>query len=131
MSLEAAVAIISGLAAESLTLTAFGVDSLIKLASAVVLLSRLNVELRRGVRFAQEAERTASRIAVALLVALAAYVVPSAGWKFWTRQGAEFSLPGLIVAVLAVRSAIACRKASFGSSKGSVAERFAPTQFRA
>jgi len=51
---------------------------------------------------AEQAERTASRIAGALLLALAAYVVVSVGWKFWTRQGAEFSLPGLIVTVLAV-----------------------------
>ena len=102
MSVEAAVAIGSGLAAGSLTLTAFGIDSLVELASALVLLWRLDVELRRGARFAEQAERTASRIAGMLLLVLAAYVVASAGWKFWIRQGAEFSLPGLIVSALAV-----------------------------
>jgi divalent metal cation (Fe/Co/Zn/Cd) transporter len=102
MTIEAAVAIGSGVAADSLTLTAFGIDSLIELASAVVLVWRLTVELQHGQAFAEKAERTASRIGGALLFALAAYVVASAGWKLWTQQGAEFSLPGLIISVLAI-----------------------------
>jgi divalent metal cation (Fe/Co/Zn/Cd) transporter len=102
MTVEAAVAIGSGVAAGSLTLTAFGIDSLIELASAAVLVWRLNVELRHGQSFAETAERTASRIGGALLFALAAYVVASAGWKLWMREGAEFSLPGLIITVLAI-----------------------------
>ena len=102
MTVEAGVAIGSGFVAGSLTLMAFGIDSLIELASAAVLVWRLNVELRHGQTFAETAERTASRIGGVLLFALAAYVVASAGWKLWTREGAEFSLPGLIVAVLAI-----------------------------
>jgi divalent metal cation (Fe/Co/Zn/Cd) transporter len=102
MTIEAAVAIGSGVAADSLTLTAFGIDSLIELASAVVLVWRLTVELQHGQAFAEKAERTASRIGGALLFALAAYVIASAGWKLWTQQGAEFSLPGLIISVLAI-----------------------------
>jgi divalent metal cation (Fe/Co/Zn/Cd) transporter len=102
MTVEAVVAIGSGVAAGSLALTAFGIDSLIELVSAAVLVWRLNVELRHGQAFAEAAERTASRIGGALLFALAAYVVASAGWKLWMRQGAEFSLPGLIITVLAV-----------------------------
>jgi divalent metal cation (Fe/Co/Zn/Cd) transporter len=102
MTLEAAVAIGAGIAAGSLTLTAFGIDSLIELASACVLVWRLTVELRHGQVFAESAERTASRIAGALLFALAAYVVVSAGWRLWTQEGAAFSLPGLVISVLAV-----------------------------
>jgi divalent metal cation (Fe/Co/Zn/Cd) transporter len=102
MMLEAAVAIGSGIAAGSLTLTAFGIDSLIELASACVLIWRLTVELRHGQAFAESAERTASRIGGALLFALAAYVVASAAWKLWTREGAEFSLPGLTVSLLSI-----------------------------
>jgi hypothetical protein len=48
MLLEAAVAIGSGIRAGSLTLTAFGIDSLIELASACVLVWGLTVELRQG-----------------------------------------------------------------------------------
>jgi len=102
MTVEAGVAIGSGFVAGSLTLMAFGIDSLIELASAAVLVWRSNVELRHGQTFAETAERTASRIGGALLFALAAYVVASAGWKLLMREGAEFSLPGLIVAVLAI-----------------------------
>jgi divalent metal cation (Fe/Co/Zn/Cd) transporter len=102
MTIEAAVAIGSGVAADSLTLTAFGIDSLIELVSATVLIWRLTVELRHGRTFAESAERTASRIGGALLFALAAYVVASAGWRLWVRQGAEFSLPGLVISVLAI-----------------------------
>jgi len=47
MLIEAAVAIGSGIAAHSLSLIAFGADSLIELASAGVLLWRLHVEIRR------------------------------------------------------------------------------------
>jgi divalent metal cation (Fe/Co/Zn/Cd) transporter len=99
---EAVVALASGVMAHSISLTAFGVDSLIELASASVLIWRLNVELRRGQSFAEAAERTASRIGGALLFALAAYVVVAAGWSLWTRQGAEFSWPGLLVSLAAI-----------------------------
>jgi divalent metal cation (Fe/Co/Zn/Cd) transporter len=102
MIVEAAVAIGSGIAAGSLLLLAFGIDSLIELASAIVLIWRLDVELRRGEVFAEDAERTAARTGAVLLFALAIYVVVTAGWKLWTQQGAEFSLAGLIVCVAAI-----------------------------
>jgi divalent metal cation (Fe/Co/Zn/Cd) transporter len=99
---EAAVAIGSGVAAGSLLLLAFGIDSLIELASAAVLVWRLNVELGRGQEFGEDAERIAARIGAVLLFALAIYVVVAAGWKLWTQQGGEFSLLGLIVSVAAI-----------------------------
>jgi divalent metal cation (Fe/Co/Zn/Cd) transporter len=102
MVIEAAVAIGSAIEANSLTLLAFGIDSLIELASAGVLVWRLTVELRHGRAVAESAERRAARIGGALLFALAIYVVGGAGWKLWTQQGAEFSLPGLIVSALAI-----------------------------
>jgi hypothetical protein len=46
MVVEGVVALGAGLAAASLTLMAFGLDSAIELASAGVLIWRLNVELR-------------------------------------------------------------------------------------
>ena len=48
MVVEGVVALGAGLAAGSLTLMAFGLDSAIELASAGVLIWRLNVELRHG-----------------------------------------------------------------------------------
>jgi len=38
----------------------------------------------------------------ALLFALAAYIVIAAGWRLWTRQGADFSWPGLLVSLAAI-----------------------------
>jgi divalent metal cation (Fe/Co/Zn/Cd) transporter len=125
MIVEAVVAIGSGVAADSLTLIAFGIDSLIELASACVLIWRLTVELRYGQAFSERAETTASRVGGALLFVLAAYVVASAGWKLWTQQGAEFSLPGLAVTVLAIpiMSFLARRKLKVADALGSRALR--------
>jgi hypothetical protein len=102
MVVEGVVALGAGLAAGSLTLMAFGLDSAIELASAGVLIWRLNVELRHGQGFSERAERTASRIGAVLLFTLAAYIVGGAAWSLWTRHGEAFSLPGLIVALLAM-----------------------------
>ncbi len=102
MMVEAAVALTSGVMAQSVSLTAFGVDSLIELASAGVLIWRLTVELRRGQSFAEAAERTASRIAGMLLLALAAYVVLAAGWSLSAHRGETFSWPGLLVCMAAI-----------------------------
>ncbi len=102
MIVEAAVALTSGIAAGSLSVTAFGVDSVIELLSATVLIWRLSVEIRRGQVFAEEAEARASRIAGALLFGLAAYVAVSAVHGLWQHQEAEMSLPGLAVTGLAI-----------------------------
>ena len=102
MVVEAVVALAAGVTAGSISLIAFGLDSLIELASAGVLIWRLNVELRRGQSVAEEAERTATRIGGALLFGLAAYIVAAVGWRLWTRQGAEFSWPGLLVSLAAI-----------------------------
>jgi divalent metal cation (Fe/Co/Zn/Cd) transporter len=125
MTVEAAVAIASGIAANSLTLVAFGIDSVIELASAGILVWRLTVELRRGQMFAESAEQKALRIGGGLLSVLAAYVVASAGWKLWTHQGAEFSLPGLIVCVLAlpIMYFLSRRKLALAAALGSRALR--------
>jgi divalent metal cation (Fe/Co/Zn/Cd) transporter len=102
MTIEAAVALGSGIAAGSLTLIAFGADSVIELASAGVLVWRLTVEVRRGGTFSEAAEHRASRIAGGLLLALAAYVVASAAWELWSHEQAEFSWSGFIVAAVAI-----------------------------
>jgi divalent metal cation (Fe/Co/Zn/Cd) transporter len=125
MVIEAAVALWSGLSAGSVSLLAFGIDSLIELASAAVLIWRLDLELRRSQRFTEQAERTASRIAGALLMALACYVVVAAGWKLATGTGQRFSLPGLVVTALAipVMYVLARRKIAVADMLGSRAMR--------
>jgi divalent metal cation (Fe/Co/Zn/Cd) transporter len=102
MVIEAGVAVAAGVAAGSLSLLAFGLDSGIELISAFVLIWRLSVELRRGQEFSESAERLASKIGGALLFALAAYVVASATWSLATGHGQQFSIPGLAVTAAAI-----------------------------
>jgi divalent metal cation (Fe/Co/Zn/Cd) transporter len=125
MSVEAAIAIASGIAAGSLVLTAFGLDSLIELASGGALMWRLSVELRHGQTFSEDAERAASRLAGGLLFALAAYITIAALWSLWTRQGEAFSWPGFIVALAAIPSMryLARRKIAIADKIGSRALR--------
>jgi divalent metal cation (Fe/Co/Zn/Cd) transporter len=102
MVVEAVVAVWAGVQAGSVSLLAFGIDSVIELASAAVLIWRLTIELRRGQAFAESAEYLASRIAGGLLFALSVYVVLAAGCRLWTRTGQTFSWPGLVVTLLAM-----------------------------
>ena len=102
MAIEAAVAIGSGIIAHSLTLLAFGADSLIELASAGVLIRRLAIEIDRGEAVAAKFERRAARIGSVLLFALSGYVAAAAGWSLWTRTGQEFSIIGLVLALVAI-----------------------------
>lgn len=125
MSVEAAVAIWSGVRAGSVSLLAFGIDSLIELASACVLIWRLSVELRHGRSFAEDAERTASRIAGLLLFVLAGYVVAAAGRKLWLGTGQVFSWPGFLITLLAmpIMYVLARQKIAIADALGSRAMR--------
>jgi divalent metal cation (Fe/Co/Zn/Cd) transporter len=125
MTVEAVVAIGAGVTAGSLVLLAFGLDSVIELASAGVLMWRLSVELRRGQIFSERAERVASRIGGALLFVLAAYVTAAAAQNLWNGSGEEFSWPGFIVALAAIPSMrwLARRKIAIAEKIGSRALR--------
>lgn len=126
MLLEAAIAIGSGLLAHSITLLAFGADSVIELISAFVLIWRLNVELRRGQEFSEAAEERASKIGAVLLYLLAVYVVASAVWSLWHRGGGDFSVAGLAVAVVAIPTMYFLAKKKIG-----VAEQLGSSALRA
>lgn len=125
MVIEASVAIWAGVHAASVSLLAFGIDSVIELASAAVLIWRLTVEFRHGQALAEAAERVASRIAGGLLFALAAYVVIAAGWRLRTQTGEAFSWPGLVVTLLAmpVMYVLARQKITVADALGSRAMR--------
>jgi divalent metal cation (Fe/Co/Zn/Cd) transporter len=102
MVIEAAVAIGSGVTAHSFSLIAFGADSIVELLPAILLLWRLNTELRRRGAFPDETERRAARLAAAFLTVLIVDVTASAAWSFWRREGQEFSIAGLTLATLAI-----------------------------
>src|SRR5664279_5545087 len=125
MVIEAVVAIGWGIVCGSLVLLAFGLDSVIELISAGVLVWRLSVELRHGHVFSENAERVAGRIGGALLFTLAAYVAVAAGWNLWTQHHGESSAPGFIVTLLAIpiMRYLATRKIDLANRLGSRALR--------
>ena len=102
MLIEAAVGVFSGVRAHSVTVLAFGIDSIIELCSACVLLWRLDLELRRAREFPESAESLARKIAGALLSALAIYVILMAVWSLVSRAEQAFSLSGLSIALIAI-----------------------------
>jgi divalent metal cation (Fe/Co/Zn/Cd) transporter len=125
MAIEALIAIGSGVTAGSLMLTAFGLDSVIELLSAGVLIWRLTHELRHGEEFSRRTERTAGRTGGALLFVLATYIVLGAAWSLWAHHGGEFSVPGLVVTAVAmpVMYVLARRKLDVARQLGSRAMR--------
>jgi divalent metal cation (Fe/Co/Zn/Cd) transporter len=125
MTIEAVVSVTAGISAGSLVVLAFGLDSLIELASAGVLMWRLSVELRHGQRFSERAEQIASRIGGGLLFALAAYVTVASSWRLYTGIGEAFSWPGFIVALIAIPAMryLAHRKIAIADRIGSRALR--------
>jgi divalent metal cation (Fe/Co/Zn/Cd) transporter len=125
MTVEAGVSIWAGVTAGSLVLLAFGLDSVIELASAGVLMCRLSVELHHGQKFSDHAERIASRIGGGLLFTLAAYVTVAAVWHLRNGTGEEFSWPGFVVALVAIPAMryLAQRKIAIAEKIGSRALR--------
>ena len=99
---EAGVALVAGATADSGTLLAFGIDSLIELTSASVLIWRLEAERRNDAQFSERAERIASRTSGALLLGLAGCIVVEAILSLLAHRGGSFSVPGLLVAPAAI-----------------------------
>jgi len=130
MVVEAGVAIRAGVVARSITLLAFGIDSLIELASAVLLIWRLTVELKRGQSFAESAERAASRIGGILLFALSASWWRPGG-AFGREKGKPSRGQAWLSALRPCRSCGFCRGASYGSLPRLAVMRYVPTPWRA
>jgi divalent metal cation (Fe/Co/Zn/Cd) transporter len=105
MVIEAAVAVGAGIAARSLLLVAFGIDSAIERASAVIVFRRFRLEFTEkfesALHRAEEIERKAARVAGYLLFLLSAYVLLQAGFGLLTRHAAETSPIGIAVAIIA------------------------------
>src|SRR5437879_3394258 len=99
MILEAALAIFAGVRARSVLVTAFGIDSVIELLSASVLLWRIRNESSPR---AEAIERRAAAISGVLLVMLCLYIVTSAGVGIAQRIDPEQSVLALVVSASAV-----------------------------
>src|SRR5439155_1755032 len=82
-ALEGVIAIAAGLAAGSVALTGFGIDSVIEVTSGVVLWWRLRAELGAA-RVGPAVEAWAARWAGILLLALAVYIMAESGRRLLT-----------------------------------------------
>src|SRR2546427_5893252 len=103
MLVEAAVALGAGIAARSVLLTAFGVDSIVELLSGIVLYRRLAGESipSTGVDVGR-LENLTTRISAVLLVLLCAYVLLSSIAGIVLRLVPDGSVVGVAVSLVAV-----------------------------
>src|SRR5581483_3130505 len=103
MVVEAVLSISAGLAAGSLLLTAFGLDSVIELVTGGALLWRLVAEARGGgLERAERAENRAAWVTGVALGLLCVYVVTSAALGLLGQREPETSYVGIAVAVAAL-----------------------------
>jgi len=105
MVIEAAVAVGAGIAARSLLLVAFGIDSAIELASAVIVFRHFRLQFTEKSERTQDSvgdvERKAAQVAGYLLFLLSAYVLLQAIFGLTIRHAAETSPIGIAVALIA------------------------------
>ena len=108
MTVEGAASLLLGWASKSLLLEAFGIDSVVELFSAAVLLWRLKVEAsgRATLQHVDLVERRAARLVGYSLYALVAYVVLNSGYGLFiakritdTHESAWGILIGLVAKI--------------------------------
>jgi divalent metal cation (Fe/Co/Zn/Cd) transporter len=91
--LEGVVAIAAGMVAGSVSLTGFGIDSLIEVTSGAAVLWRLRDE---------RAERATLRVIGVCFLALAAYILYEAVESLLSRQAPERSVVGIALAAVSI-----------------------------
>ncbi len=106
MTIEGAAALLLGWASQSLLLEAFGIDSVVELFSAGVLLWRLKVEAngRADEARVESVERTAARWVGYSLYALVAYVIFNSGYGLFVVARAtdtDESVWGIVIGLVA------------------------------
>ncbi|MGH9011743.1 MAG: cation transporter [Acidimicrobiia bacterium] len=97
---EGIIALLAGIAARSVSLIGFGIDSGIEVSAALILAWRLHQERRSGCMATYD--RTATRLIAVAFVALAGYVWVDAVTDLAARARPEASVPGLVLAVVSV-----------------------------
>ena len=101
--IEAGIALWSGVAAASVVLVGFGLDSLIECAAAGVLLWRLRLEHRGAApETLEQAEHRVHRFVGATFFALAAYVVGQSAWVFFGGEAPAESRLGIALAIVSL-----------------------------
>ena len=99
-ALEGVIAVSAGLAAGSVALVGFGIDSGIELAASATALWRLNADADLNRR--ADVERTSHRVIGALFMVLALYIAVDAGSALWWREAPSESHIGIVLAVASV-----------------------------
>ncbi len=100
MAFEALAALWIGIATRSVSLETFGLDSLIEIASALVLLWRLNAEGQgNDAERVEVIEQRAARFVGLTLLGLAAFVLVQALYSLITREQPEASIWGIALAM--------------------------------
>jgi divalent metal cation (Fe/Co/Zn/Cd) transporter len=103
MVVELVVALAAGIAARSVALTTFGVDSGIELFTALVVLRQLLLHTSRATDEELDArERQASRLVGWGLYGLIVYIVASSTWSLASGSRPESSRAGLALAIAAL-----------------------------
>src|SRR5712691_2465720 len=100
-TLEGLVAIAAGIAAGSVALTGFGIDSVIEVTSGALLWWRLRAELGLA-PLGPTVERRAARGAGFLLLALGVYIVTDSARVLVTGSRPESSLIGILLTALSL-----------------------------
>lgn len=96
--LEGVVAIGFGVEEGSVALAGFGVDSLVEVASAAMVLWRFRGEHELGPEPSRQRERRATMVIGALLSVLAAGVIAGASYQLATGAHPSTTVPGVVVA---------------------------------
>jgi hypothetical protein len=99
-AVEGIVAVVAGLAAGSVSLVGFGLDSGIEVSAALILAWRLAQEHGQGCT--QEVDRRATRAIAGSFFVLAAYVGVESTRDLLGRAEPEASIPGIILAALSL-----------------------------
>jgi divalent metal cation (Fe/Co/Zn/Cd) transporter len=120
-SIEGLVAVAAGVAAGSVSLVGFGIDSAIEVSAALVLAWRLRQERRAGCK--QDADSTARKAIAVTFGLLAAYVAFEARRDLAGRSEPEVSVVGVMLAGLSllVMPVLARAKARLAPVLGSAA----------
>ncbi len=95
-ALEGIIAIAAGAIAGSVSLTAFGIDSIIELTSGAALLWRMAVD--SDVELRERNEKRALRVVGMCFLALVAYIVFESGSDLLLHKAPERSIPGILLA---------------------------------
>lgn len=119
--LEAIAAIGFGWLAGSIALVGFGLDSIIEVSSAAILIWRLRVHTNPEDE--EQREKKALRFVGVTFFLLAAYVGYEASMKLLGHKIPEESIPGIVIAILsvAIMPAIGLKKQKIAKQMGSKA----------